>query len=180
MCKVLIVVFLGLLLPSGAQAYKHHAMKRRIIVHHQASWQPNPITVAFAIAARYWHEQPCNSDITIKVESIPPNSASWTRHEDPRNVSMWASWDRGTPNENNEHAPLPFTNCIIGINSLRWTSQELMGYTAWPEFAISMIHEFHHLMGYGDLFAPQDTGSIDYIEPSANITLTGEYAPGWG
>ena len=172
----LLAVGISLALPGVAGAHgRHH---RHVRTHHVA--RSNPIQAAFAIATHYWGTVPCSGHITIRVEPTPASSASWERHEDPRFVSMWAGWDTGTPNENNEQAPQPFSNCTIGIDSLMWTSAYEEGYERWPEFAICMVHEFGHLLGLGDLFGPQDSGNVEYVEPSADAALTGEAAPGWG
>lgn len=136
----------------------------------------SPIQAAYTVAARHWHEQPCSGHIKIVVEAPWANDAA-----KPAGIStsMWASWDVGTPWENREDAPLPFTGCTIGIDSDVWRSADQEGREMWPDFAIDMVHEFDHLRGHGDLFDPADSASIDYIMPSDNIAITGEYAPGW-
>ena len=113
----------------------------------------------------------------VGVEPKPSNDAV-----NPYDIetSMWATWDGGTPDENHESAPLPFSGCHIGINSAVWKSAAQEGYEMWPEFSIDLIHEFGHLLGYSDLFGWQDSGSIMYLEPSADVAMTGEAAPGWG
>jgi hypothetical protein len=93
---------------------------------------------------------------------------------------MSAGWLSAVGAEQNvETAPQPFTRCVIWINPAVWGTEKYEGFTAWPEFAIDIVHEVGHLLGRPDLFAPEDTGSIMYVEPSAEIQVTGEYAPGW-
>lgn len=179
MKRLLAAVVLALALSAASAAaspVKHHGPQRHSRRHHPVSAKPSPTASAFAISARYWRQVPCSGHITL-VYSPPPADDPATPTGLP--VSMWASWDEGTTNENVETAPQPFQGCVIGVNREVWTSSYEEGYELWPDFAADMRHEFHHLMGYGDLFAPDDRGSIDYIEPSADVAWSGWFAPGW-
>jgi hypothetical protein len=164
--------FVVLGLPTTAQAHrkppKHH--KRSVAT------KTVPLVAAEALAKHYWRTTPCDGQITIAVEPKPSNDA-----DNPYDIetSMWASWT-SSAGENIESGPLPFSACHVGINSAVWKSTTQEGYEMWPEFSIDLVHEFGHLLGYPDLFDPQDSGSIMYLQPSADVAFTGEYAQGWG
>jgi hypothetical protein len=164
MVRKLAPILTVFILLSTAPAAEARAKRRAPIRY-------SPISAAYTLAARYWHQVPCSGHVTITT-GRPPSNDAINPYEGA--TSMWSAWDVGTSNENNESAPLPFTSCAIGINSSVWTSEFQEAYEAWPEFSVDMIHEFGHLLGLPDLFEPTATGNIMYIEPSPLPQFCGE------
>lgn len=157
MRKLLLAVVPCLVLPASAEAHRY-----------------SPVQAAYTVAARYWHQQPCGGHIKV-VESLPP--ANDANNTPGAKTGMWASWNTDTTTENDELAPLPFSTCTIGINVAVWRSARQEGEVMWPDFAIMMIHEFGHLLGRSH---STDSASVMFPAPSDQISITGEYAPGWG
>lgn len=159
------------LTPAVADAHARHHHRR----HAQRASAPayverrNPFNAAYALAVGYWGAKPCGGDVRFVWAPPPANDEPVAAGS---GVSMWSAWDTGTPDQNNELAPQPFTGCVIGVNPARWATLEFMAYTAWPEFAVGVIHEAGHLLGHAH---SSDGASMMYPEPNPRVELTGAW-----
>lgn len=168
---LLVAVVLG---PWAGSADAHHHHHHRHARHAAVQKRYSPIWAAYTIAARYWGEQPCNGDLTVRYE-VPPAAITVPAFMVP---GMWASWDPGTPYENQETAPQPFFGCVIGINPEVWPTEYFMAFTAWRGFLVQWLHEAGHFRGLGHSTDPASVMFFGQLAEKPEIS--GEYAPGWG
>ena len=121
---------------AAQPAAKSHRPAARAVQHAKA---PSPVSLATAVALRYWGVAPCKGQIEVLAKRPLPAgvdavSDAWVTFDSPRGA-------------NNLAAPASsYTNCTIGVARWRWRTSVSMRKD-WDMFCTTMIHELGHLLG---------------------------------
>ena len=121
---------------AAQPAAKSHRPAARAVQHAKA---PSPVSLATAVALRYWGVAPCKGQIEVLAKRPLPAgvdavSDAWVTFDSPRGA-------------NNLAAPASsYTNCTIGFARWRWRTSVSIRKD-WDMFCTTMIHELGHLLG---------------------------------
>ena len=111
--------------------------------HHSAQHPTtDPVTLALALAERYWQAVPCDGKVTIGTSALEP--ATVEVGAGVGHVAMWA----------------PVGGCIVTLNTgywPNWRSDDAL----FQLLCDGMTHEAGHLLGYG-VDGQSDPASIKY------------------
>ena len=121
---------------AAQPAAKSHRPAARAVQHAKA---PSPVSLATAVALRYWGVAPCKGQIEVLAKrplpaGVDATSDAWVTFDSPRGA-------------NNLAAPASsYSNCTVGFARWRWRTSVSMRKD-WDMFCTTMIHELGHLLG---------------------------------
>jgi hypothetical protein len=118
---------------------------------------------ALAAAASYWHNTPCQGDVTMLWQSVaPPSPVAGTTTE------AWVSFQTPLGPQDFSAPPSTYTECEVHISLKRWPSLAALGAED-AAFCQMIVHEFGHLEGFADSFAYSPTDVRYPILTAANV-----------
>jgi hypothetical protein len=162
--SLIVILAVALLMPAAADAggestqrahglhtARHHAAPRRRtlgkLAHHS-----NPVTIATAVAKRYWNAVPCGGQITVLADLPLPAGLE-------PSTDGWVTFDSSL-GANDLQAPAgTYTRCTISLAHWQWPTRSAME-NDWNMFCLTVVHEMGHLLGHphspipGSVMAP--------------------------
>lgn len=145
------VLATALLLAASAGAHARRPLHPHAssTVHQWASARrvaPDPVTLATAVAERYWRAVPCGGQVTVLadrplVPGLDPTTDGWATF----NSSL---------GPNDLQAPAStYTQCTISLAHWHWPTWAAIN-SDWNMFCLTVIHEMGHLLGHPHSSAP--------------------------
>ncbi len=145
------VLATALLLAASAGAHARRPLHPHAssTVHQWASARrvaPDPVTLATAVAERYWRAIPCGGQVTVLadrplVPGLDPTTDGWATF----NSSL---------GPNDLQAPAStYTQCTISLAHWHWPTWAAIN-SDWNMFCLTVIHEMGHLLGHPHSSAP--------------------------
>lgn len=143
------VLVTALLLPASAGAHTRRPLHPHASSTAQArrvALSSDPVTLAEAVAERYWRAVPCGGQVTVLadmplVPGLDPTTDGWATF----NSSL---------GPNDLQAPAStYTQCTISLAHWHWPTWAAID-SDWNMFCLTVIHEMGHLLGYPHSSAP--------------------------
>jgi hypothetical protein len=132
----------------------------------------NPVTMAAAVAERFWDAVPCGGQIKIIAGSrLAPGLQAGT--------DAWVTFSSSLGADNLDAPASTYSACTISLARWQWANWTAMEGN-WGMFCLTVTHEMGHLLGHkhtlrpGSVMAPVFTGDAD-VPPACNAT----WLPGW-
>lgn len=155
--------------PHASSTAHQRASARRV-----ASGSPDPVTLATAIAERFWRAVPCGGQVTVLADrplfpGLDPSTDGWATF----NSSL---------GPNDLQAPAStYTQCTISLAHWRWPTLAAIN-DDWNMFCLTVIHEMGHLLGHphssvpGSVMAPvfTDESNVPEICRTARARQVGQ------
>jgi hypothetical protein len=149
---------------------RRHAVPRRRTLGKLAAG--SPVTIATAVAKRYWNATPCGGHITVLADMpLPAGLESSTDGWVTFNSSLGA---------NDLQAPAStYTECTISLAHWQWPTRSAME-NDWNMFCLTVIHEMGHLLGHphsltpGSVMAPVFINEANVPQICRSTRLPGE------
>ncbi|MGO9322665.1 MAG: hypothetical protein ACLQBY_17940 [Solirubrobacteraceae bacterium] len=140
----------------------------------------DPVAEAVARAVEYWHDTPCDGQVTVVSSPSSEAPVAGVNAPSPAGplAAMWATWLTPAGANQFEAAgqaipPVEFTGCVVHINSSVWPSWQADD-SEFAAFCKEMLHEYGHFDGHPDAGAMPDT--IEYERPDlAHLPLCERY-----
>jgi Matrixin len=146
------------LLPASAQAHAPRSRQERSSSHRQSQHSArqnarrNPVTVATAVAERYWRATPCGGKIAVSAyATLAPGLDSTT--------DGWATFISALGLNNPDAPASTYSHCTISLARWDWPTRKSIE-ADWGMFCLTVIHEMGHLLGHphsatpGSVMAP--------------------------
>ena len=129
-----------------AQVTHAHRAVRKTVSEPAAVGSRNPVSVAKAIAERYWGAVPCGGH--IRVVANRPLAAGLDASTDG-----WATFSSSLGADNLAAPASTYTNCTISLAHWQWASWTDME-SDWGMFCLTVTHEMGHLLGHQHSLVP--------------------------
>jgi hypothetical protein len=106
----------------------------------------DPVTLAAAVAERFWRAVPCGGQVTVLANmplfpGLDPSTDGWAMF----NSSL---------GPNDLQAPAStYTQCTISLAHWRWPTLAAIN-SDWNMFCLTVIHEMGHLLGHPHSLTP--------------------------
>jgi hypothetical protein len=130
--------------PHASSTAHQWASARRVALGKTGS--RDPVTLAAAVAERYWGAVPCGGQVTVLadrplVPGLDPTTDGWATF----NSSL---------GPNDLQAPAStYTQCTISLAHWHWPTWAAIN-SDWNMFCLTVIHEMGHLLGHPHSSAP--------------------------
>ncbi len=130
--------------PHASSTAYQWASARRVALGKPGS--RDPVTLAAAVAERYWGAVPCGGQVTVLadrplVPGLDPTTDGWATF----NSSL---------GPNDLQAPAStYTQCTISLARWHWPTWAAIN-SDWNMFCLTVIHEMGHLLGHPHSSAP--------------------------
>jgi hypothetical protein len=178
-----VILAMALLLPTAANAqgdrsHHLHASGRshgRTAAHRRALGKladSNPVTIATAVAKRFWDAVPCGGQITVLADMHLPAGLEPT-------TDGWVTFNSSL-GQNDLLAPADtYTQCTISLAHWQWPTRTSME-DDWNMFCLTVVHEMGHLLGHphslipGSVMAPVFTNEANVPQICRATRLPGQ------
>lgn len=130
--------------PHASSTAHQRASARRVALGKSSG--PDPVTLATAVAERFWRAVPCGGQVTVLadmplVPGLDPTTDGWATF----NSSL---------GPNDLQAPAStYTQCTISLAHWHWPTWAAID-SDWNMFCLTVIHEMGHLLGHPHSSAP--------------------------
>ncbi len=130
--------------PHASSTAHQGASARRVALGKSGS--RDPVTLAAAVAERYWRAVPCGGQVTVLADrALVPGL-------DPT-TDGWATFNSSLGPNDLQAPASTYTQCTISLAHWHWPTWAAIN-SDWNMFCLTVIHEMGHLLGYPHSSAP--------------------------
>lgn len=161
--SLIVILAAALFLPASADAHgeaSHHAhrlstTRRHFLPRGRTPGElaaGDPVTIATAVAERYWGSVPCAGQITVLTDLPVPSGLEST-------TDGWVTFDSSLGVNDLQAPASTYTQCTISLAHWQWPTRRSMR-NDWNMFCLTVTHEVGHLLGHkhalisGSVMAP--------------------------
>jgi Matrixin len=171
MALLTVIVATALLLPTAANAQSdrsHHPYAPgrsdgQTTAHKRTLGKladSKPVTIATAVAKRFWGAVPCGGQIAVLADVPLPVGLEPT-------TDGWVTFNSSL-GQNNLLAPADtYTRCTISLARWQWPTRTSME-DDWNMFCLTVVHEMGHLLGHPHSLIPGSVMAPVFID-EANV-----------
>lgn len=158
----------SLLLPASAQAQRERGAHTSIASTRGSSARRavgrltarSPVTVALAVAERYWAAVPCGGQVKVLAEQPLPAELE-------AGTDGWVTFDSSLAANDLQAPASSYTHCTITLAKWQWPTTAAMR-RGWNMLCLTVTHEVGHLLGHPHSVVP-DSVMAPVFTSEANV-----------